>query len=207
MPNLIPNAKGLPQDWRKVWAVFYELQKIAHRLGEPTHEWKIEYPAGFDKFKDNKWTLHYTVKKRPISIYIGFDSNSAEQLLLKLKYELDQALARRNTALINERMKREDEVDKGDREQPVFVDHIVRMYWHRWEEAIAHIHTQEQMDAYWKTHPKMKAFLNQQAGYLPMSLHRYLSTHPHAKRWPAPPKNEEEYDRRQSMLWRDENCK
>ncbi len=193
MQVLNPRSTRNPKGWREPYAEFQKLQALGRRLGEPAHSWYLEYPTSIKERISGNWILHYTLNCTAYSAHIGYDSNDSVRGLK----EIFKSYPR------HERTSTNSNSDKPKSKGLLIFDpHKVQQLFDEWRSAVTkvgHSMTEEEFHTKYKHHSWM---LRRKAGWLEMTMRTYLTNHPHAQYWPSPPRDREEFDRRNRELER-----
>lgn len=213
MPILDPRNSGLPADWRSAYDEYRKLKGMASKLGLSTGGWAMEYPSRARSAFDPRWKLTYsTLSGTMTTIYLGSNGTQAAATIAEIAkpylkarriqmIKADKAMVgmnaqgdpRRNTStVVTYYRKLQEFMRNGGHHAPAHPSaprHPLMKDKPRWPWTA--------MAAY---DPELAQFMRMRAGYLAMSMIDYLWHHPHGRRYPIPPRNEEEMNRRQNEM-------
>lgn len=193
MKILNPRSTRNPKGWRAPYAEFQRLQGLGERLGEPANHWYLEYPDSVREKLRGNWVLHYSINSTAYTAFAGYDSNDAVRALKEIYKSYPR----------HQRVKAKSASEKGPSKGLLLEDpHRVKTLFDEWRIAVVkvgHSMTEQEFHERYKHHQWM---MSRKAGWLNMPMLTYLTSHPHAMYWPSPPKDKEEFERRNRELER-----
>jgi hypothetical protein len=194
--TISPRGTNQPHDWRTAWAEFETLRSMGQKLGEPVRTWRLEAPTGFGKMLDKRWSVVYTFKGNTYNAYVGLTGTQAAAGIMEI--------AKGFRAALHAKLAYEKSIPKKKpapkAENPVYDRHIVSKVLEEWRAAIVKVKDKASADAFQREHGYVNWFMQQRAGILPITMRHYLFSHPHARYWPTPPRDDHELQRRQREL-------
>lgn len=197
MPTVNPQIAGhrMPNDWRWAYDQFRQLKSLAASVGEPTGHWTLEFPSRGRRILDNRWSMTYSWEGVLYEkVFLGSNGKESAKAIAKI-IPLYKGMVDRKKA---ERAKKK--APKLREPNPMFDNNKNREWRNRFNEAVKSVRDAESRSYFEHRNPNLIKYMKRRAGILQMSIQEYWFSHPHSNLFPAPPWNQDEFDRRQKIL-------
>ena len=145
---------------------------------------------------DKRWIMTYTWEGNTYNdIFLGIDGKSSREAIHKI-IPLYREMADRKKAANRQPSKPQIDNPKWD-------DAKNKKWRDRYQARVKEVRDAASLRRFNEDNKNLLGYMKQRAGYLAMSIEEYWRTHPHAQMWPAPPRNKEEYEKRQKAFERE----
>lgn len=195
MPIVSPQSNGMPNDWRWAFDKFKILKDLGSQVGEPTGSWRLEFPSRAKRIVDKSWTMTYSWQGNYYNnVFVGTNGRESAQAIAKI-IPIYADLVRRRKVILNQ-----GKGTKTKKPNPMFDNEKNREWRDRFNKEIKGVRDSRTHSLFEQYNAHLLKYMKRQAGFLAMTIQEYWFSHPHSNLFPAPPWNQEEFDRRQKVL-------
>ena len=191
MKELTPGSGKKPAGWQFVFDQFNRLRAIAKKAGVNVEGWALYHPDGIKERFRHGWEMRYSITDVHQRIFLAYDAREAAKVIHSMipLYPIHQRTVKSEIKPV---------VKRNPATDPV----IISKMFEEWSVSVKKVGHSISPSEWEKVYAPKFRLLSQQAGILPMSIRQYLTNHPHAQYWPAPPTSQEQLRRRNEELQR-----
>lgn len=189
-----PSSHQNPKGWREAYAAFQSFQRVGKLLGEPAHQWQLQYPGSLKERVKAAWKVVYTLNGHWHDAYVGYNAQTAA-------FGIREVI--RTYPRHPRTWARKPPPKAPEKPHPKYDPAVVIKIFHEWKAGIAKVGfspgsmSEKDFKERYGYHIWL---MGAKAGFLDMDMQEYLINHPHGRYWPTPPQNQREFDNRNREL-------